>query len=135
MHFQFTTIVAFAALATALPTGLKVRQSTAALADTTYDAISISGGQAGNAEQEALNVFAALNTNDPASVSQADIKFLNTVNQVANKAETEAFNPAIEAASGAEKDALAVRNLSNIWSVAPTNSSSRPARPRTRSSS
>jgi hypothetical protein len=110
MHFQFTTIVAFAALATALPTGLKVRQSVAALADTTYDAISISGGQAGNAEQEALNVFAALNTNDPASVSQADIKFLNTVNQVANKAEKEAFNPAIEAATGAEKDALAVRN-------------------------
>jgi hypothetical protein len=108
MRFQLSTIVAFAALATALPTGLQTRQA-AALADTTYDAISISGGQAGNAEQEALKVFAALNTNDPASVSQADIKFLNNVNKAANKAETDAFNPAIEAATGAAKDALAVR--------------------------
>jgi hypothetical protein len=110
MRFQLTTIVAFAALATALPTGLQTRQAAAALADTTYDAISISGGQAGNAEQEALKVFAALNTNDPASVSRADIKFLNNVNKAANKAETDAFNPAIEAATGAAKDALAVRH-------------------------
>jgi hypothetical protein len=113
MHFQFTTIVAFAALAVALPTpnkiSLQVRQSGPVLADTTYDAISISGGQAGNAEQEALNVFKALNINDPASVNEADIKFLNTVNQVANDVETDAFNPAIESATGTEKDALAVR--------------------------
>jgi hypothetical protein len=110
MRFQLATIVAFAALSAALPT-LQVRQSGPVLADTTYDAISISGGQAGNAEQEALNVFKALNINDPASVDKADIKFLNTVNQVANKAEKEAFNPAIEAATGAEKDALAVSSI------------------------
>ena len=46
MHFQIITVAALTALSSALPT-LKVRQSGPVLADTTYDAISISGGQAG----------------------------------------------------------------------------------------
>ena len=105
MHFQITTVAALAAFTSALPM-LKVRQSGPVLADTTYDAISISGGQAGNAEAEALAVFSALDLDNPANIDPADIDFLGQVNDVANDAETDAFNPAIEAATGAEGDAL-----------------------------
>ncbi|KAF3044917.1 hypothetical protein E8E11_005525 [Didymella keratinophila] len=112
MHFQLTTIAALAAFTSALPT-LKVRQSGPVLASTTYDAISISGGQAGNAEAEALAVFSALDLNNPGNIDAADIDFLGQVNDVANDAETEAFNPAIEAATGAEADALAAGKIKN----------------------
>lgn len=112
MRFQITTVAALVAVSSALPT-LKVRQAGPVLADTTYDAISISGGQAGNAEAEALAVFSALDLNNPANIDQADIKFLNSVNQVANQAEKGAFNPAIEAATGAEADALAAGKTKN----------------------
>ncbi|KAJ4379817.1 hypothetical protein N0V86_005001 [Didymella sp. IMI 355093] len=112
MHFQLTTITALAALTSALPT-LKIRQSGPVLASTTYDAISISGGQAGNAEAEALAVFSALDLNNPGNIDRADIEFLDQVNGVANDAETGAFNPAIEAATGAKKDALAAGKTKN----------------------
>jgi hypothetical protein len=112
MHFQLITVAALAAISSALPT-LKVRQSGPVLADTTYDAISISGGQAGNAEAEALAVFSALDLDNPANIDAADIDFLGQVNDVANDAETEAFNPAIEAATGAEADALAAGKTKN----------------------
>jgi hypothetical protein len=112
MHFQLITITALAALTSALPT-LKIRQSGPVLASTTYDAISISGGQAGNAEAEALAVFSALDLNNPKNIDRADINFLNQVNGVANDAETGAFNPAIEAATGAKKDALAAGKTKN----------------------
>ncbi|KAF2703621.1 hypothetical protein K504DRAFT_342594, partial [Pleomassaria siparia CBS 279.74] len=98
MRFSTATVIAFAALTVALPTpkpGLAKRA--AVLADTTYDAISISGGVAGNAEAEALAVFSALDLNDLANVDPADLKFLGAVNDVANDAETDAFNVALEA--------------------------------------
>ena len=112
MHFQITVVAALAALTTAMPTIIP-RQAGAVLADTTYDAISISAGQAGNAEAEALAVFSALDLTNPSGISRADIKFLNQVNKAANGAETTAFNPAIEAASGADKDALAAGKTKN----------------------
>ncbi|KAJ4342750.1 hypothetical protein N0V87_000959 [Didymella glomerata] len=112
MHFQIATIAALAAFTSALPT-LKVRQSGPVLASTTYDAISISGGQAGNAEAEALAVFSALDLNNPGNIDDADIDFLGQVNDVANDAETDAFNPAIEAATGAKADALAAGKTKN----------------------
>lgn len=112
MHFQITAIAALAAFSSALPT-LKVRQSGPVLASTTYDAISISGGQAGNAEAEALAVFSALDLNNPGNIDAADIDFLGQVNDVANDAETDAFNPAIETATGAEADALAAGKTKN----------------------
>ena len=112
MHFQIIAVTALAALSSALPT-LKVRQSGPVLADTTYDAISISGGQAGNAEAEALAVFSALDLNNPGNIDAADLDFLGQVNNVANDAETGVFNPAIEAATGAEADALAAGKTKN----------------------
>ena len=48
-----------------------------------------------------------------AGIAEADIKFLNSVNKAANKAEVGAFNPAIEAASGAAADALAAGKTKN----------------------
>ncbi|KAI1420087.1 small secreted protein [Xylaria sp. FL1777] len=79
----------------------------------TYNDISISGGVAGNAQNEALDVFSALDLNDLANVDKDDLDFLNSVNQIANDAETEAFNPAIEAASGEEADALQRGKIKN----------------------
>ncbi|CAI6342257.1 unnamed protein product [Periconia digitata] len=109
MRFAPVAILSLSALAAGMP--MAKRQAAGVLADTTFDAISISGGTAGNAEAEALAVFSKLGA--AANVAQSDIKFLNQVNQVANDAEKEAFNPAIEAATGAEADALAAGKTKN----------------------
>jgi len=96
---------AFAALTLAAPASLGKR---AVFSTKTYDELSISGGVAGNGQQEALDVLAGL-PDDLSTVEEADLDFLNSVNQIANDAETEAFNPAIEAATDEdEKDALQV---------------------------
>ncbi|KAI1760781.1 small secreted protein [Hypoxylon sp. FL1150] len=79
----------------------------------TYDEISISGGVAGNAQEEALAVFSALDMNDLANADEDDKDFLNSVNQICNDAEDEAFNPAIEAASGDAADALQRGKIKN----------------------
>ena len=79
MRFSTATVTAFAALAIAAPTpnrALKARQNGPVLADTTFDAISISGGTAGNGESEALAVFSALDLNNPGNIDAADIAFL-----------------------------------------------------------
>lgn len=74
---------------------------------TSYDDLSISGGKAGNAANEALQKLSGLPT-DLTQVEKADLDFLNSVNSIANGAEKEAFNPAIEAASGEAAAALQV---------------------------
>jgi hypothetical protein len=79
----------------------------AVFAQSTYNDLSISGGIAGNAQQEALQKLGGLPT-DLSTVEKSDLDFLDSVNQIANDAETDAFNPAIEAASGEEADALQV---------------------------
>ena len=136
MLFSTTFVAAFAALAVAKPIMLKPRA--AVLADTTYDAISISGGTAGNAEEEALAVFSTLDLTDMANVDPADIEFLGAVNDVANDAEKEGFNTAIDAATGEEATALEVsltviNGSATIFSKLTTQS--RMARSRTKFSS
>lgn len=115
MHFQSLTIISLAALSVALPAphkrALKARQSGPVLADTTFNDISIAGGQAGNAEAEALAVFSALDLQNPGNIDPADIKFLGEVNNVANDAEVEAFNTALEGATGDEADQIQVRQI------------------------
>lgn len=139
MRFSAVTVLSLTALAVALPTkkrSLKARQAGPVLADTTFDAISISGGEAGNAEQEALDVFSALDLENPENIDPADIEFLGAVNDVANDAETDAFNTAIEAATGEEATALEVRTDSrymSIYSCALLTWINRTARSRTRS--
>lgn len=88
----------------------------AVFADTTFNDISISGGVAGNAQAEAEQALSGLPA-DLSTVEQADLDFLNSVNQVANDAEKEAFNTAIEAATGAEADSLQVSRHFGSWSA------------------
>ena len=112
MYFQSFAILSLAAFSVAAPTSNKravvARQAGPVLADTTYNDISISGGQAGNAQAEAMAAFSALDLQNPGNIDPADLTFLNEVNQVANDAEKEAFNPAVEAATGDEADQIQV---------------------------
>lgn len=78
-----------------------------------YNDISISGGVAGNAANEALDVFSALDTEDLANVDKDDLDFLNSVNQICNEAEKEAFNTAIDAASDDAAEALQRGKIKN----------------------
>lgn len=96
----------FAALTIAAPTSLSPRAGV--LGTKTYDQLSISGGVAGNAQAEALAKFAALDGIADEDVDAADIDFLGAVNDIANDAETDAFNVAIEKATGDAKIALQV---------------------------
>ncbi|KAL6702562.1 hypothetical protein ACN47E_001345 [Coniothyrium glycines] len=112
MHFQSLAVLSLAAFTIAAPTPAK-RQSGPVLADTTYNDISIAGGQAGNAEAEALAVFSALDLQNPGNIDPADIKFLGEVNNVANDAEVSAFNPAVEAATGDEADQIQNGKIKN----------------------
>jgi hypothetical protein len=105
MHFL--SIITFVTLASAGPLARRQTFST-----TSYDDLSISGGVAGNAEQEALEKLGGL-PSDFSTLSEEDIDFLGSVNSIANDAETEAFNPAIEAADGEEADALQRGKIKN----------------------
>ncbi|KAI9171240.1 hypothetical protein HJFPF1_00721 [Paramyrothecium foliicola] len=100
MKFSVITTLAMAAFATAGPIRRRAVFST-----TAYNDLAISGGTAGNAKQEALNVLSGL-PSDLSTVEEADLDFLNSVNQIANQVEKEGFNTAIEAATGEEAEAL-----------------------------
>lgn len=103
---KFTCIlVGLAATAIAHPISKR-----AVFAQSTYNDLSISGGTAGNAQQEALQKLGGL-PSDLSTVEKDDLDFLNSVNQIANDAETDAFNPAIESASREEADALQVKRV------------------------
>lgn len=102
-------IAALASLAAAK----SVQKRQTVFQSTTFNDISIAGGAAGNAQQEALDALSGL-PDDLSTVDQADIDFLGEVNSVANDAETDAFNPAIEAATGAEADSLQVSHHERI---------------------
>lgn len=83
--------------------------SAAVFKATTFNDISIAGGVAGNAKEEALAALAGLPA-DLTTVEKSDLTFLDNVNGVCNDAETGAFNPAIDAATGEEQDAVKVRS-------------------------
>lgn len=102
MYMKTFAVLALGALSIAAPTPDKraLAARAAVLKDTTYNAISISGGKAGNAKAEATAAFSALDLQNPGNIDPADLTFLNNVNQVANDAEKSAFNTAVSAASG-----------------------------------
>lgn len=112
MRFSIAFVSAFAATALAAPSAIQKRQQSA-FTQQSYDDISISGGVAGNAEAEALEVFSALDMNNLAAATEADIDFLKSVNSICNDAEKEAFNTAIDAAEGEEADALQRGKIKN----------------------
>ncbi|CAG8953950.1 hypothetical protein HYFRA_00010911 [Hymenoscyphus fraxineus] len=119
MHFTPALVLAFASLSVAAPS--TVRPSSSFVARTllaralgpvsTYDEISISGGVGGDAEAEALAKLPV--GTDFAAVSKEDILFLQAVNGMCNDAEILAFNPALEKATGPEKEGLACGKTKN----------------------
>ncbi|KAM0230661.1 hypothetical protein ACHAP5_011324 [Fusarium lateritium] len=105
---KFTSVlIGFAATAFASPIAKR-----AVFSQSTYDDLSISGGTAGNAQQEALQKLGGLPT-DLSTVEKSDLDFLDSVNSIANDAEKDAFNTAIDAASGEDADALQRGKIKN----------------------
>ncbi|KAG9128425.1 hypothetical protein FRC07_012533 [Ceratobasidium sp. 392] len=79
-----------------------------------YAAFQISDGTTGNAEAEAAKVFKdPFNGINLADVSADDLQAVQTMREAAEDAETSKFNPAIEAASGAEATALQNGKIKN----------------------
>ncbi|KAH7328804.1 small secreted protein [Stachybotrys elegans] len=106
MKFSLIT-VALATLAAAVPVTKR-----AVFSNQSFAQLSISGGVAGNAQAEALQKLSGL-PQDLTTVDKADLDFLSNVNSLANDVEKGAFNPAIEAASGEEADALQRGKIKN----------------------
>ncbi|KPM38339.1 hypothetical protein AK830_g8251 [Neonectria ditissima] len=106
MKFSLFTL-GFAAVAMAAPLSKR-----AVFSATTYNDLSISGGTAGNAQAEALEKLAGL-PDDLTTVEEADLDFLDSVNSIANDAETDAFNVALESASGEDADAIQRGKIKN----------------------
>ncbi|ORY63338.1 uncharacterized protein BCR38DRAFT_436577 [Pseudomassariella vexata] len=102
---KFSLVLAtFAAVATAAPLIRNTQLSRRAPVFTakTYNELSISDGTAGNGKAEALEKLSGLPTN-LATVDEADITFLNAVNQISNDAERGAYNVKIAAATPGEE--------------------------------
>ena len=82
--------------------------SAAVLTPQTYNELSISGGTSGNALAE-TNAKFPIDMNNLAGVAESDLNIINSASQIGEDAETEAFDPAITAAGGADK-AVALQN-------------------------
>lgn len=107
MQFSISTIALYATLfltVSALPL------TSRALSSQAYNDLSISAGQAGDAEAEAAAKIGIDSSSDLANVSKADLQIVKGIHDVANAAEVGAFNPAVAAATGAEKVAIQVRD-------------------------
>ncbi|KAI0636281.1 hypothetical protein C8Q77DRAFT_1072055 [Trametes polyzona] len=79
-----------------------------------YAAFQISDGTAGNAEAQANAVFVDPFAGvDLATLDDSVAKNMETMRKAAEAAETDKFNPAIKAASGADADALQAGKIKN----------------------
>lgn len=78
-----------------------------------YSTFQISSGTAGTAQDEANALFASIDMNNLAAVSANDLKVIKGIHDVAEDAETDAFNPAIDAATGDAADALQNGKIKN----------------------
>ncbi|POS83889.1 hypothetical protein EPUL_005260 [Erysiphe pulchra] len=83
------------------------------LSSQSYSDLQISDGKAGSAEQEAAAKFQGLDKGDLSKVSDADVKLIKGIHDVAEKAEVEAFNPAIEKATGDDLKAMKIGKTKN----------------------
>ncbi|KJA20866.1 hypothetical protein HYPSUDRAFT_55836 [Hypholoma sublateritium FD-334 SS-4] len=113
MQIPTLFVILFAFFTAAFAAPVERRAAVAVFKTQTYNQLSISGGKAGTAQALASAKFAALNLANAKNVAASDLDFLNSVNQIANDAETEAFNPAIAAATGAAKTALQNGKIQN----------------------
>jgi len=79
-----------------------------------YASFQISDGVGGTAQSEANAVFVDPFAGvDLATVSSTDLSNVQTMREAAESAETDQFNPQIDAASGDEQDALEVGKIKN----------------------
>lgn len=108
-----STAAATTAKATKAATGATAATGGNVLTSQAYNDISISGGVAGDAKAEALALFSAIDTANLASVSAADLKIIKNTHDVAEDAEVQAFNPAIDAATGTAADELQNGKIKN----------------------
>ncbi|KAL0943737.1 uncharacterized protein CTRU02_201624 [Colletotrichum truncatum] len=117
---KFTVVLAtLAAVASAAPardateSSSELQKRAAVFTAKTFDDISISGGNAGTAKEDALKKLGGLPT-DLSKVDKADLTFLNSVNKIANQAERGAYNVKIaETAPGEEALALQRAKIQN----------------------
>ncbi|CAD6442300.1 77e92a88-0be9-401f-bf77-6a25c516cc72 [Sclerotinia trifoliorum] len=92
----------------AASTSTSTASAASVLTASAYNDFQISSGTAGTAQDEANALFTAIDRNNLGAVSASDLKIIQGIHDAAEKAETDAFNPAIEAASG--DDATALQN-------------------------
>lgn len=79
-----------------------------------YSQFQISDGTGGNAQAQANAVFVDPFANtDLTTVSSDVLEAMNNMREAAESAETDQFNPQIDAASGAAADALQVGKIKN----------------------
>jgi hypothetical protein len=105
-----TTVAASAATATSSSSSSAAAGGDV-LTASDYNTIQISGGTAGTAEAEANALFANIDMNNLAAVSAADLDIVKGTHDAAEDAEVNAFNPAIDAASGDAATALQVSSF------------------------
>ncbi|KAG8705391.1 hypothetical protein FRC08_001695 [Ceratobasidium sp. 394] len=107
----------FAVAAVARPLPLRVEGNALAKRAFTlqeYAAFQISDGTTGKAQAEAADVFIKpFDGRNLADVTADELKAVQDMRVAAENAETEQFNPAIEAASGAEATALQNGKIKN----------------------
>ncbi|KFY27244.1 hypothetical protein V493_03606 [Pseudogymnoascus sp. VKM F-4281 (FW-2241)] len=110
MQFSIATIALYATL---FLTVSSLPLSSRALSSQAYDDLSISAGQAGDAEAEALAKI-GIDTSDLANVSEEDLEIIKGIHDVANDAEVGAFNPALDdAVDDEEKTAIQNGKIKN----------------------
>ncbi|KAJ4354310.1 uncharacterized protein N0V89_006044 [Didymosphaeria variabile] len=111
MRFSASVILSglLATGAIAAPAGLRKR---GVLTAQSYADFQVSDGVAGNALAEVQAKF-PIDTSDLANVDAADAKIISDARETAESAETDAFNPAIEAASGDAATALTNGKIKN----------------------
>lgn len=94
-------------LATPIPVSSSTGTSANVLTASSYNDFQISSGIAGNASAEVLALM-PIDRNNLAGVSADDLNVIKGIHDAAEDAETDAFDPAIDAASGDAATALQV---------------------------
>ncbi|KAF5388851.1 hypothetical protein D9757_005668 [Collybiopsis confluens] len=103
-----------ASFVTAAPIPVNSVVARATFTEQAYSAFQISDGIGGNAEAEANAVFVdPFDGVDLTTVSSDELTAINNMREAAESAETDEFDPQIEAASGAAADALSVGKTKN----------------------
>jgi len=105
-------ILALAGVGLQLTFAAPIEKRAFALQD--YADFQISDGVGGNAEAQANAVFVdPFQGVDLSTVSSTDLDNVQTMREAAESAETDDFDPQIDAASGADADALQVGKIKN----------------------